>query len=181
MRRLPTKEIPTHFWEKESGYEQVGRWSRWMKPQSRICYEEATEKMGASLPGRTLEILWALSQQVQKGAGMRSGDLNWRINWSFVKTEQLHQSAPPYSFWNSLPKVQLLAFANKQKKKKLKTKQKLEVFNLKILNVKEKIESSSLDISFWEKYPFCWAFGGLIRKFPAYLPWNKSCQACLTS
>lgn len=51
-----------------------------MKPQSRICYEEATEKMGASLPGRTLEILWALSQQVQKGAGMRSGDLNWRIN-----------------------------------------------------------------------------------------------------
>lgn len=86
-----------------------------MKPQSRIYYEEATEEMGASLPGRTLEILWALSQQVQKGAGMRSGDLNWGINWRFVKQNSCislhHQNLPQIL----CPEYQLLASANKQK------------------------------------------------------------------
>lgn len=51
-----------------------------MRAQSRICYEEPTEEMEASPLGRTLEILWALSQQVQKGAKMRGGDLNGGIN-----------------------------------------------------------------------------------------------------
>lgn len=50
-----------------------------MKPQSIIRYEEAKEEMGASLPGRALELLWALSQQVQKGTGMRSEDLNGKL------------------------------------------------------------------------------------------------------
>lgn len=47
-----------------------------MKPQFRICYEEATQEMEASLSSRTLEILWALSQQVQNGAGVRNENLN---------------------------------------------------------------------------------------------------------
>lgn len=51
-----------------------------MKAQSRIRYEEAAEETEASRLGRTLEMLWALSQQVQKGAKMRGGDLNWGIN-----------------------------------------------------------------------------------------------------
>ena len=67
-------------------------------------------------PGDTLGSESASTEE----ARMRSEDLNWGINWRFVKQNScisLHHQNPPQIL---CPEYQLLAFANKQKKKKKK-------------------------------------------------------------
>lgn len=106
-------------------------------------------------PGDTLGSESASTEK----AGKRSEDLNWGINWRFVKENScisLHHQNPSQIL---CPEYQLLAFANKQKTK-LKTKQ---TKTRRRLAKKYWMPRRKLRLLVWISASH-WAFRGLIAR-----------------